>query len=142
MTSKQVTEYLGKVRSARRRRDAETMLELMRRVTGEEPRMWATVVGFGQYHYKYASGREGDSAAAGFAARAAATTVYLSDGIGAHADLLEKLGPHTTGVGCLYLKNLDDIDLEVLETIVRRSYETLTSGTFGGPARESGQAGS
>lgn len=139
MTSSEVTAYLATVRSAVRRRDAETMMELMRRVTGEEPRMWATVVGFGQYHYRYASGREGDAAAAGFAARSAATVVYLSDGVGAHADLLTKLGPHTTGVGCVYLKNLDDIDLEVLETIVRRSYRTLIAGTYPHRARESDQ---
>lgn len=140
MTSSEVTAHLATVRSAVRRRDAETMVELMRRVTGEEPRMWATVVGFGQYHYRYSSGREGDAAAAGFAARAAATTVYLSDGVAAHAEMLTKLGPHTTGVGCVYLKNLDDIDLEVLEAIVRRSYQTLTAGTFTNRARESGQA--
>ncbi|TCC30303.1 DUF1801 domain-containing protein [Kribbella speibonae] len=137
MTSSQVEAHLAKVRSAIRRRDAETMIELMRRVTGEEPRMWATVVGFGEYHYKYASGREGDAPAAGFAPRAAATTVYLNDGVGAHADLLEKLGPHTTGVGCVYIKKLDDIDLAVLETVVRRSYQTLTAGIYTNRARES-----
>lgn len=140
MTNPAVRTYLETVRSAVRRRDAETLIELMRRITGEEPRMWATVVGFGQYHYRYSSGREGDAAAAGFAARSAATVVYLSDGVGAHADLLSKLGPHTTGVGCVYLKNLDDIDLEVLEAIVRRSYQTLTAGTYTNRARESGQA--
>ncbi|WP_327635943.1 DUF1801 domain-containing protein [Kribbella sp. NBC_00482] len=138
MTSPEVEAHLAKVRSATRRRDADTMIELMRRVTGEEPRMWATVVGFGEYHYKYASGREGGAPAAGFAPRGAATTVYLSDGVGAHAELLEKLGPHTTGVGCLYLKKLDDIDLEVLETVVRRSYQSLTTGNYPHRARESG----
>lgn len=140
MANSDVAEHLEKVRSAKRRRDAETMIGLMRRVTGEEPRMWATVIGYGQYHYKYASGREGDAPAAGFAPRAAATTVYLNDGVGAHADLLAKLGPHTTGVGCLYLKDLTDIDLDVLETIVRNSYESLTSGTYTQRARESGDS--
>ncbi len=130
MTSAEVSAHLDAVRSAKRRRDAETMLGLMRRVTGEEPRMWATVVGFGQYHYKYASGREGDAPAAGFAPRSAATTVYLPDGVGAHQDLLDTLGPHTTGVGCLYVKDLADVDLAVLEQVVRRSYATVTAGTF------------
>lgn len=92
--------------------------------------------------HRYASGREGDAPAAGFAACSAATTVYLSDGVGAHADLLQELGPHTTGVGCVYLKNLDDVDLEVLETIVRRSYQALTAGTFPHRAREPGHADS
>ncbi|WP_410791811.1 DUF1801 domain-containing protein [Kribbella sp. C-35] len=137
MTSSEVESHLAKVRSATRRRDAETMIELMRRVTGEEPRMWATVVGFGEYHYRYESGREGDAPAAGFAPRSTATTVYLNDGVGAHADLLEKLGPHTTGVGCVYIKKLDEIDLDVLETVVRRSYQNLTAGTYPHRARES-----
>lgn len=82
-----------------------------------------------QYHYRYASGREGDAPAAGFAARKAASTVYVLDGVGAHADLLETLGPHSTGVGCIYIKDLQKVDLEVLEAIVTRSYATLTSGT-------------
>ncbi|MFI7065803.1 DUF1801 domain-containing protein [Kribbella sp. NPDC050124] len=138
MTTSDVADHLAKVRSAKRRRDAETMLGLMHRVTGEEPRMWATVIGYGQYHYKYASGREGDAPAAGFAARAAATTVYLNDGVAAHADLLGKLGPHTTGVGCVYIKDLTDIDLDILETIVRSSYQSLTAGTYTQRARESG----
>jgi hypothetical protein len=71
-----VRKYLGGISSPKRRRDAETMVELMRRATGEEPQMWGSIVGFGQYHYKHASGREGDTAAAGFAARKAATPVY------------------------------------------------------------------
>jgi hypothetical protein len=106
-------EYLGGISSPKRRRDAETMVELMRRATGEEPQMWGSIVGFGQYHYKYASGREGDTPAAGFASRKAATTVYVVDGVAAHAELLEQLGPHTTGVGCIYVKDLTAVDLAV-----------------------------
>jgi hypothetical protein len=134
----EVQAHLEAVASPTRRRDAATLAELMQRVTGEEPRMWATVVGFGQYHYRYASGREGDAPAAGFAPRKGASTVYVPDGIGAHRDLLEKLGPHTTGVGCIYLNDLQQVDLDVLEEIVTRSYARLTSGTFGNRARDSG----
>ncbi len=123
-----VQQYLDGVTPAKRRRDAETMLAIMRRATGEEPRLWGTIVGFGQYHYRYASGREGDTAAAAFAARKAATTVYLVDGVGAHTEALERLGPHTTGVGCLYLKDLEAVDLEVLEEIIKTSYASLTAG--------------
>lgn len=133
-----VQAYLAAVPSPRRRRDAVTLTEMMERVTGEEPRLWGSIVGFGEYHYRYQSGREGDVAAAAFAARKAASTIYLPDGVGAHTDLLEKLGPHTTGVGCLYIKDLEDVDLAVLEAIVARSYATLTSGTFGSRARDSG----
>ncbi|GAA3097058.1 hypothetical protein JOF29_006035 [Kribbella aluminosa] len=136
MTSTDIAAYLARIKSPKRRRDAETMLELINRATGEEPRIRSGLVAFGTYHYKYVSGREGDSAAAGFAARSAATTVYLADGVGAHSDLLDKLGPHTTGVGCLYLKDLTDVDLDVLEAIVRRSYQTLTAGTYPLRARE------
>ena len=100
--------------------------------------MWGTIVGFGHYHYEYASGREGDAAAAGFSARKAATTVYVVDGVGAHAELLERLGSHTTGVGCIYMKDLDTVDLNVLETIVSRSYAALNAGTYTKRAREGG----
>lgn len=125
-----VRTYLEGVTPARRRADAETLLELMSRVTGEQPRLHGTIIGFGSYHYRYESGREGDSAAAAFAPRKPATVVYLSDGISAHTDRLERLGPHTTGVGCLYLKDLSAVDLGVLEEIVAASYRTLSQGTF------------
>lgn len=137
-TSDDIDAFLEKVTPAVRRRDARTMLELMRRATGVEPELHGTGIGYGTYHYKYASGREGDAPAAGFAPRKAAMSVYLMDGIGAHREALAKLGPHTHGVGCLYLKNLDDIDLGVLESIVTASYRTLTADTYGKRAREGG----
>ena len=126
----EVEAYVQAISSPTRRRDAETLIEVMRRATGEDPRIWKNLVGFGAYHYKYASGREGDAPAAGFAARKAATTVYVLDGVDAHAELLDRLGPHTTGVGCVYVKRLDDVDVDVLETLVARSYAALTKGTF------------
>jgi hypothetical protein len=134
--SKSVQTHLDRVTPQKRRRDAETLLKLMTRITGEAPRLWASVVGFGQYHYKYSSGREGDSAAAGFAPRKAATTIYLPDGVTRYEQQLRQLGPHTTGVGCLYIKDLDEIDLSVLEAIVAESYRTLTAGTYPLRARE------
>lgn len=138
-TDAAVREFLDRVEHPVRRRDADTMLGLMTRVTGQPAKMWGTsIVGFGSYHYRYASGREGDAPAAGFSPRKPATTIYLADGVGAHAALIERLGPHTTGVGCLYLKNLDDVDLAALEAIVAASYRTLTSGTFGQRARDGG----
>ena len=136
----EVRAYVDGIASPRRRRDAETMVALIHRVTGEEPQMWGTIVGFGQYHYKYDTGREGDMPAAAFSARKAATTVYVSDGVGAHAELLERLGPHTSGVGCIYMKDLATVDLDVLETIVSRSYAALTAGTFTNRAREGGKS--
>ena len=131
-----VRAFLDKVTPATRKRDAEVLLELMGNITGEPPELHGTMVGFGTYHYEYDSGREGDAAAASFAPRKAAMTVYLMDGVAAHASDLDRLGPHTSGVGCLYIKDLERVDLGVLERVVRRSYATLTSGTFGSRARE------
>lgn len=125
-----VAAYLERVTPQVRRRDADTLLALIGRATGEQPRMWGpSIIGFGRYHYRYASGREGDGAAAAFAPRKAATTVYLPEGVGAYAEQVGCLGPVTTGVGCLYLKDLDQIDLAVLEHIVAVSYRTMTAGT-------------
>ena len=131
-----VQKFLDAIEPPKRRRDAKTLLEVMSRVTGEEPQIIGSGVGFGSYHYKYKSGREGDAPAAGFAARKAATSIYVMDGVGAHADLLKRLGPHSTGVGCIYVKDLNAIDLEVLEGILRRSYATLTAETYTLRARE------
>lgn len=137
-TDEDPAAYLDAVTPAVRRRDAQTLRDLMERVTGEAPRMFGTsVVGFGEYSYRYASGHSGHGPAASFAPRRAASTVYLVDGVGAHADLLARLGPHTTGVGCVYLKDLGQVDLAVLEEIVRRSWATVTAGTFGQRAAES-----
>ena len=133
---KQVRKLLAAVTPAQRRRDAETMLDLMGRVTGEKPVVDRSMVRYGTYHYKYESGREGDCAAAGFAPRKAALVVYLMDGVGAHEKALAKLGPHTSTVGCLYIKDLEQCDLVVLEKIIAKSYKTLTAGTYGLRARD------
>ena len=139
-TDDSVSDFISNVDHPTRRRDANTLLDLMQRATGQPARMWgSSIVGFGNYHYKYDSGREGDAPAAGFAPRKAATVVYLSDGIAAHANLLARLGPHKSGVGCVYLKDLSTVDLVVLEEIVRRSYATLTESTYTKRAREGGK---
>ena len=136
----EVRGYLDSVTPANRHRDAETLLTLMGRITGEEPRMWGGgIVGFGNYHYRYPSGREGDAPAAGFAARKAATTIYLPDGVGYYTAELERLGPHSTGVGCLYIKDLEKVELGVLEEIVTASYGVVIDGTFLQRARDGGR---
>jgi hypothetical protein len=124
----EVQEFVDRVEPATRRRDAQTLLELFSRVTGETPALWGSIIGFGSYHYRYDSGREGDTAAVGFAPRKAATTVYLVDGVAAHSAELTRLGPHTTGVGCLYLKDAATVDLDVLAEIVGGSYRSVTGG--------------
>src|SRR3954468_13780302 len=126
-TEADVRVFLDAVEHPVRKRDAATLAALMARVTGEQARMWGpSIVGFGTYHYRYPSGREGDMAAAGFSPRKAATTIYLPDGVDAHAELLASLGPHTVGTGCLHVKDLDSVDLGVLEQIVRRSHDAVT----------------
>ncbi|QQR46773.1 DUF1801 domain-containing protein [Myxococcus xanthus] len=129
--------FLANVTPAGRRRDAQVLLDLMREVTGLEPKMFGpSIVGFGEYAYQYASGHRGTAPAAGFSPRKAATVVYLADGLRAHASALAKLGPHTAGTGCLYIKDLTKVDLDVLTGIVRASLKTLTAGTYGKRAHE------
>ncbi|MBO0596112.1 DUF1801 domain-containing protein [Nesterenkonia sp. E16_7] len=119
--------FLSAITPKVRQRDARSMVELMRRITAEEPQLWGSIIGFGSYHYRYASGREGDAPAAGFAARRQATTIYLPEGVEAHAEALDRLGPHSTGVGCLYIPRLDQVDLAVLEEIIAGSYRKVTA---------------
>ena len=135
-----VRTYLDGITSAVRRRDAHTMVDLIAGATGEAPHMWGTIVGFGSFHYRYDSGREGDAPAAAFSARKTATTVYVMDGVAAHAELLATLGPHTTGVGCIYLRDLTTVDLDVPRAIVTASYATLVAGTYPHRARDGGTA--
>ena len=131
-TDASVHEFIDQVAHPVRRRDAETLLELFTRITGELPRMWGpSLVGFGEYHYTYDSGREGDAPAAAFSPRKSATTVYLNPGLTEHPELLQRLGPHKNGLTCLYLKDLADVDLDVLTELVRESYESVTEPPAG-----------
>jgi hypothetical protein len=132
----QLAEFLDSVAPAKRARDARTLVELYRRVTGLEPELRGTMIGFGSYHYRYDSGHEGEAAAAAFAPRKAATSIYLSDGVGRYTSQLEQLGPHTAGVGCLYVKDLDKVDVGVLEAIISESFARLSNGTYTERARE------
>ena len=121
-----VTEFLDAVPDERKRADAYQVLELMQKVTGHEPKMWGgSIVGFGSYHYKYDSGREGDWPISGFSPRKTALTLYIMAGFQEYDDLLAKLGKYKTGKSCLYVKRLEDVDLEVLERLVGASVEAI-----------------
>jgi len=123
-----VEDFLTRVGNEPRKKDAFEVLELMKRVTGEEPVMWgASIIGFGSYHYKYASGREGDWLAAGFSPRKQALTLYITSGFDEHDDLLTRLGRHRTGKFCLYIKRLTDIDMDVLAELVRLSVKSVSA---------------
>lgn len=118
--------FIASLTDERRRAEAGTLVDLLTEVTGEKPVMWGpSIVGFGSYHYTYASGREGDWPRAGFSPRKAAMTVYCMPGFDKQRDLLDRLGPHKTGASCLYIRNLADVDLEVLREIVERSVEHM-----------------
>ena len=129
-TGADVGEFVAGVSPAKRQRDAATMVELLREVTGREPEMWGTIVGFGSCHYRYPTGTEGDVPIAAFSPRRQATTVYLLD-TGAHAEQLGRLGPHETGAGCLYIKDLEAIDADVLREIVAEDYRRVIEGDTG-----------
>lgn len=134
--SQDVLAFVEAVTPAVRRRDAHALLELFARVTGQDAQLHGTIVGFGRYRYRYDSGREGESAAAAFAPRKPATVIYLPDGTVTYAAQLAVLGPHTSAVGCLYVKDLAQIDLAVLEEIVTASYAAVTAGIYLGRARD------
>lgn len=126
VTDADVMEFLNNVADARRREDSLAVLALMAEVTGEEPKMWgSSIVGFGAYHYKYASGREGEMPLTGFSPRKQALTIYIMGGFEQYDDLLAKLGKHTTGSSCLYIKRLSDVDMGVLTELVTQSVEFM-----------------
>ena len=126
-TEVSVESHIAAIANEEQRNDAQTLVALMRKVTGQEPTMWGpSIVGFGSYHYKYASGHEGESALAAFAARGNELVVYIAEGFEGRDVLLAKLGKHKTGKVCVYIRRLADVDLKVLETLVARSVAETT----------------
>jgi hypothetical protein len=125
-THDSVDAYIGAIADAGRRQDCRTLVEIFRDATGRQPKMWGgSIVAFGKYHYQYASGHQGDSCLAGFASRKGALTLYLSPEDASREPLLRKLGKHREGKGCVYLKNLEGIDLQVLGELVRSSADNI-----------------
>jgi hypothetical protein len=121
-----VTRFLNGIADEQRRRDCKTVLKLMKEATGAKPAMWGdSIVGFGSYHYKYASGREGDWFLAGFSPRKHNLTLYIMSGFSGSADLMEKLGKHKTGKSCLYINQLDDLHRPTLKKLVKSSVDFL-----------------
>lgn len=127
-TAASVADFLAAVEPEKKRQDAETLDGLFRRVTGYQPRMWGpTIVGYGQYHYRYATGREGDFLATGFSPRKANLSIYIMPGYADFGGLLSRLGKHKTGKSCLYVNKLADIDLQVLEELIAAGLRDLNS---------------
>ena len=125
-TRQSVSRFIDDIEDEARREDCRRVLELMKKATGAEPKMWgASVVGFGDYHYKYDSGRENDWFVTGFSPRKQNLTLYFMTGLDRYASLLRRLGKHKTGKGCLYIRNLDDVDIGVLRELVTSSARDL-----------------
>jgi hypothetical protein len=125
-TEADVAGFIDGIRHPTRREDARALDAMFRRVTGWEPRMWGPmIVGYGAFRYRYASGREGEYLATGFAPLTSRLSLYITPGYADMTDLLDRLGKHKSGKACLYINKLADVDLEVLESIVRRGLHDL-----------------
>lgn len=121
-----VEKLLASIKDEGRQKDCRTIVRLMRKATKAEPKMWGkSIVGFGSYHYVYASGREGDWMMLGFSPRKRDLTLYILPGLAPFVPQLKKLGPHKTGGSCLYLKRLEDVDLKVLESVLAQAAAAL-----------------
>ena len=131
-TKASVTTFIKSIEDEQMRRDARKVAAIMREATGSRAKMWgASIVGFGEYHYKYASGREGDFMITGFSPRKQALTVYIIPGFKHFESLMSKLGKYKTGKSCLYIRRLADVDEQVLKRLItgsvkymRKHYET------------------
>ena len=119
-------EFIAAVPSAIRQRDALTLLDMMREISGREPQMWGTIIGFGSCHYEYPTGGSGDMPLIAFSPRAASMSVYLMS-TADHVAELAQVGPHTVGKSCLYLKNLEKNNIDVLRTIITDSFNRVVS---------------
>jgi hypothetical protein len=123
-TEQSVEQFLNTIEDERKRKDSFTVVELMKQATGMEPTMWgSSIVGFGNHHYKYESGREGDIMIAGFSPRKQALTFYGLGSFFEDEQTLKKLGKFTTGKGCLYIKRLDDVDVPTLKHMMEESFK-------------------
>ena len=121
-----VAGFLKSVESDQRRNDSKELLAMMKEITGKAPKMWGdSIVGYGAYHYKYQSGREGDWMVTGFSPRKQNLTVYIMPGFAKYQALLKKLGKYKTSVSCLYINKLDDVDRKVLKQLVSRAYKDM-----------------
>ncbi len=121
-TKQSVAAFIKSIPEEQKRRDAQTISKLMKRATNSDPEMWGgNIVGFGSYHYRYASGREGDWFVTGFSPRKRNLTLYIMSGFSQYNTLMKKLGKHTTGKSCLYIKRLADVDIPTLEKLIRES---------------------
>ena len=120
-----VTSFLNSIEDEQKRKDSFAIVKLMEQMTKEPPKMWgSSIVGFGSYHYKYESGREGDMLVTGFSPRKQNMTLYIRGRLEQYEGLMNKLGKYSTGKGCLYIKRLSDVNLDVLKELIAKSHST------------------
>lgn len=125
-TKASVAAFLDQISDEQRRKDCQRILKIMKEATGEQPRMWgSSIVGFGTYKYRYASGHEGEWPIIGFSPRKNDLTLYIMPGFADYTELMAKLGKHKTGKSCLYIKKLDDIELPVLKKLITKSVDKM-----------------
>jgi len=126
-----VGKFLNSVKDKQKREDSFKILDMMKKITKEEPKMWgSSIVGFGSYHYKYESGHEGDMCMAGFSPRKESLTIYILPGFEKNKSLMEKLGKYKTGKSCLYIKRLDDVDMKILNKLITESVKWMKQKYF------------
>ncbi len=132
-TGASVEDFIESVENKRRREDGFTLLQVMKEITGEEPEMWGpSIIGFGDYHYKYESGREGDIFLAGFSPRKQSLSLYIMDGFKEYDSLLGALGKHRKGASCLYINKLADVDMNILRKLIEKSVEQARKSNVSG----------
>jgi hypothetical protein len=125
-TGESVKDFLNKIPDPERRQDCFAIAKIMEEITGDEPKMWGpSIVGFGTYHYKYDSGREGDWLVTGFSPRKKDLTLYMMMGFEKHDELMKQLGKHSVGKSCLYIKRLSDIHIPTLKKLIKASVKQL-----------------
>jgi hypothetical protein len=121
-----VNDFIELVENEQKRADSYKLIALFEKITGEEGKMWGpSIIGFGQYHYKYESGREGDFMLVGFSPRKTALTLYIMAGFKKYEEYLAELGKFKTGKSCLYIKKLEDVNMDILEAMIIDSIETV-----------------
>lgn len=125
-TNANVETFLNKIKNKQRKEDCFAVLKMMKEITGDSPKMWgSSIVGFGSYHYVYASGREGDWPMTGFSPRAQSLTLYIMPGFDKYEPLMKKIGKHKTGKSCLYISKLTDVDTAILKQLIKSSVQHM-----------------
>lgn len=125
-TDSDVAEFLARITDDQERRDSETLIEMMQKISGKPPVMWGpAIIGFGSHHYKYASGREGDMPEIGFSPRKGKLSLYILDDAAKYPEIRKRLGKYTSSKACLYIKKLSDVDIKVLEELITAAYRDV-----------------